>query len=786
MLLHDGYAKRKHTTNLLCFVAGAGLAVQGLAAQPEPADQVDELQEVVVTAQLREQSSQDVPISMQAFDGDALRNLGVHDSQDVMALLPNASVTPQGGSKYTYVLRGVGSNNYHLNDVGAVGIYLDDVGLNSPFQTGFSTFDLERVEVMRGPQNTLFGRNTTGGAVNYISRKPEVGAGFNGYLDADYGRYSQADIEGGLGFALGDSTAVRLSAVSNTRDGVFHDLVTGKATGNTDRQAGRAQLLWTPLDSLNVLFNVHGGRSHSQPSPVKSVGMQDPDDVMASCPVPPDQLLALNNPDCVDSLGFNHQYTSWEDVYGGTTPHEDVNAVGGSVDMTWQVGGVRLTSLTAHDNMRVRYNEDTDGSPTLGMQFNQQGRYDQWSQELRAQSADDQAWRWIAGVFYFNEDADYATVVRRIPDPFAPSGPDMFNIVPNTIVSQKDEVYSGYAQTDYDLLDSLTATVGLRYTDESKTGSNAASVRCAGPVGGPPFCPSVPDNQFIGFDVTSLPALNELPVESLDADFHEWGARFALDWKLTDDAMLYASASRGFKSGGFSIAALQALQGLAAQPVESEILWAYETGLKSMWLEHRLQLNASVFYYHWTNLQSFQALFDPDAGTAVPQLVNIPTAAARGGEIEMQWLPGAGWVLGGGIGLLHTEIRDAGAVLGVTNGNKLPNSPAVTFDGVISKDFALGPGTLRLQVDGRYKDDVTYDLGNARNLSQAGYWMLGARSSYRFGEHGRYEVGVWGENLTGSKYCEAMYSLEGLVNSLGCQANLSKPTYGASVVLHFD
>ncbi len=743
------------------------------------------IEEVVVTAQKRAESLQEVPIAISAFTGESLDQLGVTSAEDVMTLLPNAGTISQGGSKFNYYLRGVGTNDFHLNVVGAVGVYLDDVALNSPFQVGFSTFDVERVEILKGPQNTLFGRNTTGGAVNHVSRKPSVEDGLNGFVKAGYGRYDQIDVEAAVGMALGDTAAVRVALVSNKRDGVFNNITTGEDVGETDKQAGRIQLLWQPNDDWEFLANVHGGINRGDPYPFKNTGTRDPANTAAPCAVPADQLLSQNNPNCVDSTGFNHQVNDWEDVTGGTRHRENADQWGAGLKAIWNVGSLTVTSVTAYDSLEVQYNEDSDSAPTVGFQFNQEGIYDQWAQELRVQSADDQKWRWIFGFYYFFEDASYASIVRRTPAPLAPAGPGRFNILPNTIVDQDNEVFSGYGQVDYDLQDNLTATVGMRWTKETKKGFNRSSVRCVG-TGGPPFCPPLGDNQALGFNVESFPALFVSPIEVLDADFSEWGSRFALDWQATDDMLIYGSISRGFKGGGFSLAALQALTGNASQSVQPEVMWAYEIGLKSSWMDNSLQLNAAVFYYDWKDLQSFQPLFNLAAGFAVPQLLNVPEASMLGGEVEVQWIPAEGWFVSAGVGLLDGEVDDPGLIVNVSKGNTLPNTPDITFTGLLRKEFQVGNGTVALQTNWRFQDFVTYDLANARNLSQEAYWILNARGSYTFGAGSEYEISVWGKNLNGQEYCNSATSLEGLVDSIICVPGLSEPTYGISAAFHFN
>ena len=745
------------------------------------------LEEIVVTAQKRAESLQEVPIAINAFTSEEMDRLGVRSAQDILKLVPNAGIVPQGGSKQNYFIRGVGTQDFHLNVVGAVGVFLDDVSLNSPFAVSFSTFDMERVEVLRGPQNTLFGRNTTGGAVNYISRKPDVEEGVNGYIDGSIGSFSQFDIEGGVGFPLGETAAVRLAGVSNTRDGVFDNLTLGEDVGERDRQAFRGQLLWQPNESWDLLFRAYAGTAGGDPTPFKGVGFLDPNDVTSPCSVPMDQLIVQNSPNCADVSGFVNPNNNWEEVYGGLKHKEDLDVSGFSLKADWNHESFTISSITAVDDLEIEYHEDSEGSPNTIFQFYQDGDYEQFSQELRIASTDDAAVRWIAGMYYFSEDAKYTTTVRRTPAPLAPSGPDMFNIIPNTRVQQDNRVTSVFGQLEYDFQDNLTLTTGYRWTNETKEGSNAPSVRCVGTIGGPPFCPSFPENGFIGTaEVLSFPALFEPPIEALDGDWDEWGARVALDYQMNDDVLLYGSVSRGFKGGGFSIAALQALQGLAAQDVEPENLLAYEFGVKSDLMDGALRFNGAVFFYDWENLQSFQVLVDPVSGIGIPQLTNVPEASLLGAELELTWIPAEGWHLQAGLGLLDSEIDDPGNIASVSSGNDIPNTPDVTFTGLVRKEIELDTGVLALQTNFRFRDDVTYDLGNAANLSQEGFWIVNARGAYTFGDNGQYEVNVWGENLTGEEYCISMTSLAGLSESNLCLPNLSDPIFGVGLKVHFE
>ncbi len=255
---------------------------------------------------------------------------------------------------------------------------------------------------------------------------------------------------------------------------------------------------------------------------------------------------------------------------------------------------------------------------------------------------------------------------------------------------------------------------------------------------------------------------------------------------MSDTTMLYGSISRGFKGGGFSVAALQALTGNAALDVDPETLLAYEVGFKSDWMDQTVRLNVAAFYYDWEDLQSFQVLVDPNTGEGIPQLTNVPEASLLGGEIELTMAPGNGWYLQAGLGLLDSEIDDPGNIAGVSAGNVIPNNPDFTFTGLIRKDITVGSGNLALQSNVRYRDDVTYDLANAANLSQEGYWNVNARATYTFGANEQFEVNVWGENLTGEEYCNGFTSLAGLSESNLCLPNLSEPTFGVGAAIRFD
>lgn len=738
-----------------------------------------QVDEIIVTSQRRAESTQDIPISVQAFDANALKEQGVSQSEDVLNLIPNATIEEAGGSKKNIFIRGVGTSDFHLNAVSSVGVYLDDVSLNSPFSQTFSLFDLERVEVLRGPQNTLYGRNTTGGAITFVSKKPELGGDVTGDINLEYGSLGRFNIEGGVGIPLGENAGLRIAAFNTSQNGFVDNLTRGTKEGSISRQGARAQLLWEPQDNLEILARVHGGVSNDNPASYRSVGLLDPNDLTMGCSVSAGSFIPQISPNCVDGTGFNHQTTDFDQAFSGLEHIEEVRFVGGAVNAKLDLGGITLTSVSAYDDFNVYFQEDSDGSPATIFQFYQDGDYKQYSQEFRLQTNSTGPVRFISGLYWFLEEADYATVVRRTPASRAPSAPGSFNVLPNTVVQQDNKVLSAYGQLEYDVSDALTATVGLRLSKETKKGQNDASVRCVG-TGGPPFCPQAAEDTRFGFDIGDYPVLRDLPLETLDYSDSEWGARFALDYKLNDNTLVYASASRGFKSGGFSVQALQAILGNASQSVDPEILWAYELGAKTSFAEDKVQLNASVFHYDWDGLQSFQVL------AGVPQLLNIPKSKLQGAEVELKFAPGNGFYGQLSAGVLDTEVTDAGGIVGLEVGNELTSSPEFSFNGLVRKEFELSSGVLAVQADYRYQAAVTYDILNNPSQTQPdGTQNLGARVSYDFGSGGDYVVSAWADNITGEEFFRGATNLSGLSESIVFLRQNTEPTFGIGLKAGF-
>jgi iron complex outermembrane receptor protein len=764
------------------------------------------LEEVVVTAQKREQSAQDVPIAVTALSGNDLEQLGMVSAKDIATAVPNMLWAAEDSTNVANIyIRGVGDSSYHTNQVGGVGMYSDEISLNSPLLWNFGLFDLDRVEVLRGPQNTLFGRNTTGGAIQFESRKPRIGEEFDGYVSVNGGNHGRFDSEGAFEIPLGERLAVRLSAARFAQGDYLDNINLNRMEGGFERTAGRLQLLWQATDDLTALVNVHGGFFRGGSTRYKQIGLSDPKAPgFSNCP-----YLALNtNPGngCSDQTGF---------VDSGNYTQESANSVdifrinthGALLRFDWKLPAFVVTSLTGYEHEDSERAEDSTGGPSFIFNFEQQTDSNQFSQEFRLTSTDSGPLKWIAGAYFFTENLDNTTDSRRanpiltnvgVPGvPVPETGVTSF--IPFTILHQKDTAWSTYGQTELPLAQRLSFTAGLRFTSEKKSGllepgAVADTVPLFGPdqfigqtqienllsggtqVGPGPLPPQCPAPFPLGKCYELLPYSQTSNI---------LGGKASLDYHLSDGVLVYGSVARGFKAGGISAAALDAIVGKGGSVVAPEFLWTYEIGMKSEWLEHRLRVNAAVFYNSWTNEQLF--LVEPTPLGPNPVLTNVPKTISDGVDLDITAVPAKGWTVTVGGGLLHSEARDVGTILGAIRGSELIGAPKVTLSTIVRKQWVTGAGIFGLQADTHYTGATHWDLANTPVMIEPGYWIHNAAADYSFGPDNRYRVSIWGKNLTATQYCSLRSSLTGLGfgDVVECAPNEATRFFGLSARVDF-
>jgi len=687
---------------------------------------------------------------------------------DLVNLVPGLGEIQQAGANRNYYLRGIGTADFHLTAASSIGQSTDDISLTSGFHALTSVFDLERVEVIRGPQNTLFGLNTTGGSIAYISRKPSIGAGTNGYADITVGSDSKLGVDAAVGFDLSDKVSTRLALHTDKYDGPFISDTNGVDYGNEDLTAVRGSLLWQLSDQTELLFNLHGANSDNNGTVVKAVGTRAPDGSGDRCAdYNPSQVINFERrTDCVTRNGRNNGQAAsnpsrddWETV-AQNFGSEDISTQGLFAKLSHNLGWASLDLIAAADNLDYETAIDADGSATTLLHLTQADDRDTRQFEARLTSADSERLRWIGGAYYLDEEADSFT---GVVSPAIGGGARL----PNTQLDHSREVFGLYGQGEYDLSDSLTFTGGFRWSSEDLAGSYLPSAPNAlGLISSfmPIFADSVDQlvaEQFIGrpgFDENGFQIARQVQRSQSNQDL---GYTAKLDWSPAPGRLLYFSNSKGFKGSAldiraaFSLVPVRNLQAdIDENQFDPESVLAWELGYKASFWDNRLQFDAAAFHYIYDDLQQFIT-----AG-GVPTLDNADQAKVSGFDGNIRYADESGLSLNMGFALLDSEITDIGDSQRFIVGAELANSPS--FSGFISasKRLSLGNGnTLTLSSNVSHTGDArkavllnaTDRTGNIR--TQPSFTLLNANASYRFGIDNKYSLTVSGDNLTNERFC---------------------------------
>ena len=774
---------------LNCLLLTCLLGTQAYAQIEEPATALDE---VLVTAQKREQNIQDVPIALDAVSRDAIIAQRISGPDDLIKMLPNLSLKTASAVNSGFAIRGVGTQNFHLTAQQAVGLYFDEVSQVTPFTSQLGLFDMERIEVLRGPQNTLFGRNTTGGAVNFITRRPDPEDGNNGYINVNLGNFGKIDGEGAVGFALGDHFAMRLAAQSQNRDGVFKDVDSGQKIGSTDKQSARLGLAWVPSESTSAWLSLHYGKSDPERVPRKATGRFLADNA-TTCPDNDDGASQFDGASACfarnkTGVPYNPSLDGWRNAHDAANNTALVELQGALLKVEHDFGAMTLASLTGYDDVEQHLADESGGLPYIQFQALQQGDYQTLSQELRLTSNGEGKVKWIGGLYYTHENDHFATTARNNA-----VGPPTRSVVPTSIMNQRGDVYSAYGQIDVAFTDRFNMNVGLRYTDDSKTGDTTV-IAMFDTDTGLAAGTRLPMDFLYGRDFVlahedSFPTLCAPgvvpcsgPWKQVEQNYSKTGGKLGFDYHFNDHMMGYASYSRGFKAGAFDVRAQAVLLGTGDLPVKPEELDAYEIGLKSEFLDRRMKLNVTAFYYDWKDLQTFATI--PGIG---PAFLNLPKSRLTGQELEWQFAPGDDWTLRLYGAHLDTEVTDVGT-LGpdaATEGSPLPQAPEWTFNAGIFKGFAIGDQRLTLSANTRYASEQWGTMNERPNTLVKSSTFFDASVAYEFGAENRYSLTAWGENLTSEKTCYLLGDLDGFTWTNACQPNEGTALYGISLMARF-
>ena len=706
------------------------------------------IEEIVVTAQKREQSAEDVGIAITAFSGDQIKQLGFQNSIDIVAHTPGMTFgTPTAeGNNANLSLRGIALNDFSDNNESPVAVYVDEVYVSAIAGATFQLFDIERVEVLRGPQGTLFGRNTSGGLAHFITRKPDYEE-FSGYVDLTLAENDQIKSELAVNAPLGDKAALRVSLAQNRFDAYVKNRVPNVREPNDgDSIAGRVQLAIQPSDNVEMVFNLHyaeedsidGSWQHQATQPAGPLG-----DISVPLPASVDLYGT-----CAGCDGFAYRDTDgdpWEGDYDRGAPLIIENT-GGSFNLTWDLNeNLTLDVITAFENYERFFGEDTDLGPFAGIVPTFDSEIDQFTQEIRLSGSTDTL-RWVTGLYYFDSEAKGtidAGVVTLSADGLAPGCNDDacrppeedFFIFYSNWWEQDTTSWSAFGQVEFDLSEQLTLIAGLRYTDEERDMEIYAQ-DLAGIIG-------LPGNIFADFTEGTVGNLTENDSDNVTG-------KLELDWHVDDDTMLYGFVSRGVKAAGFNSGILDfqgVFNGLTPEtvPFDEETLTAYEVGLKTRLWDGIGRLNISAFYYDYEDFQAFQF-------SNLGQIIFNTDATVNGAEIEFVVSPTDRLDLLFGVGFINeAEAEDIGSAGGAIRDRDMVLAPEWQLNTIIRYNIPIGESNLALQWDGFYQTEQYFDLQNHPVSESDAYSVWNAKVVWTSAD-AKWNVTGWVNNVFEEEY----------------------------------
>jgi iron complex outermembrane receptor protein len=712
------------------------------AAAPCLAQAQEQEEEIVVTAQRREQALSDVPATINAFTGEQLNNLGVTQTNDLGLLTPNLSIggAYAGSSNPIITIRGVGLSDFNDNNSSPAGGYVDEVYFVSPPMLAFSLFDVERVEVLKGPQGTLYGRNTTAGALNFISRRPTDQ--FEAGLRVDGESYDRLLSEVYVSGPLGDRLSGRIAAIGETGGGFINNRVSGREDGDRDYAAGRVLLGWAPTDAIDVLFNLHAGRDRSDLGQYQHAGLLDPTSggLCAAASAGRTDPTA-----CVDAFGYSDVDGDVDAGDYNKVADVDYDNTGGSVRVDWDLGGPSLTSITAFETFGGLRREDADGSPNGLIEIDYDVDVDQISEELRLSFETDTG-DWILGAYYGRDEIDVTNtsdVLRDLrttlvgspgvpPSGFLPIGADpagTFAAQFANAYTQETTAAALFGHVIWRLSEHWNAQTGVRYTSEERAFRTRTRY----------------DEDPAELTGYGLPADGVFLDEARSIDYSDTSWTLGVSYEPTDDHLYYASASRGFKSGGFNGGI--PLTPDEVVPYDPETLLAYELGAKITVANGRGQFNASAFYYDYSDLQVFTVV--NTGATPVQILTNAANAEIYGLDAEAVIRPLDGLDINLGLGLLSAEYVNANIGGRNRSGETLVNSPELSFNASLRYERPIVGGRAFALLSGRYQSEQTVE-NEIAPVRQEGYWITDLRLGFG-AEDGRWQVAAYAKNLADAR-----------------------------------
>ena len=675
------------------------------------------LERIMVTAQKRVQNAQEVPMAISALKSSELENLGSagNDLRFMSSRIPSLNIESSFGRTFPrFYIRGMGNTDFDLNSSQPVSLVVDDVVQENAILKGYPIFDMERVEVLRGPQGTLFGRNTTAGIIKLDTKKPTQE--FSAYAKASYGTFNTTNLEGAIGGGLTDTVSARLSVLDQQRD----DWVDNKAPGFEKKdqlegyhdKAARLQVLWEPSSDFSALVNVHYRDLNGTPRVNHANAMKQGSNQL------------------VDGFDRGTVYQN-----AASRAVQDVTTKGGSLKLEYGLGDYTLTSITAYEKAEAFSGADVDGGYTSAnpgisvVAYNSESadglpNHHQFTQELRIATNELGRLDWQAGLFYFDEAL----------------GIDSYDFDSNGVVDgyawqkQDTKAWAAFASVDYDLTDAFKVTAGIRYSHDKK---DFQAKRVLSPIGGgaTDVLTKNPSDGQISWDLSGVYTINP-------------------------DVNVYGRIARGFRAPSIQG---RLLFGDEVTVADSETMTSAELGIKSDILDNRGRVNFDVYYYQLDD----QELTAVGGDTNYNRLINADKSVGYGAELDSQFAVTSNFMVTAGVSYNHTEIQDDQLAVGVCgggctvtspldangnaliDGNPLPQAPKWTVNMTTSYTYPLADGDLFASTDWAYRSSVNFFLYEAKEFKSRYLLEGGARAGYRWTAASTdYEVAAYVRNLT--------------------------------------
>jgi iron complex outermembrane receptor protein len=699
----------------LTILLGSNIAIASTAAHDLDAEPVDRLEEVIVTARKREENLQVVPISIADYSADELKKQSIERLSDLGQIAPNffdGQQVQSGNSAGELYIRGVGQHDTNSTFNPSVGLYVDGVYVSRATANDLDMTDVERAEVLYGPQGTLFGKNTNGGAVNIVTQGPDLAARSpSGSVEMQTGDYRRLDSQVTLNLPLvSDISALQISAARRTQEG-YSERLDGEQQANQNRTSGRAQWVFKPAESFEAILRADGTTIDEHSGAYKLV------EVRATSTIP--VLYAAFTPYRYD----NRWVTNNDFLYDGAGPNKDAGTVWGtSLTLTWDHTWGTFKSISAYRRLDIESDFDPDGSPLAVLDVFNSVEQHQLSEELQA-AGNMLAGRldWVAGLYYFHETVQDNQPANVALEYFHGSA----NFDPQSHVVNQN--YAAYAQANLALTNKLKLTFGGR------VGNDRAQV----------------GRVQVDYPIPTI----EQPSVHKSASWMSFLPRAGLQYHWTSDLMSYISAAEGSKSGGFNgrAGSIEEFNGFKPEKV-----WTYEAGLRSDWWNNRLRFNATAYYSVYTDFQILlnSSVSDPTTGQPVPFsfVGNMPKATIRGGEASLQIIPLTRLTVLGGVGITDGKYNRVLPSAPVTTSSHFVDAPQ--FTATAGVEYALRLSNSRQlvgRVDYIHKSTIQYDYGNSPLVAQGPYGLVNARLTLHMADS-RASIFAFVTNLTDVHY----------------------------------